>query len=296
MKKILTTLTLITLTACSFNSQAAAYNESNWYVTVDVEQIKSKVLPLLPTSNKNDVNFSFQDDVPEEIQQITLYGHSEAKDDLSIAISGDFAAFSMNEHIAELMVRVDEGSPISLSDTNGYNGRNIEHYIISDEDKSKSFYSAKISSELLVLSFEKSEIENWIDNKYDTNELHNTGLITMLVNIESAMAHMGADLQSNSKPFNSAVFQKVTQFSASVYESGENLAIDSALSTADEATAKQLEQVINGLIAMNALSNLDEKKPLLSALLSSLNITNQGNDLLISAEFALSLLPEINID
>lgn len=294
MKKILLTITL--LISLPFNSHAVAYNEANWYVTVDVLQLKTKVLPLLPKSNTNDSNFSIKDNVPDEVQQITFYGHSETKNDLSVAITGDFTTFSLDQYITALMYQVEDESPIKLTQTYGYNGHNIDQYMISDNDKNKSFFSSKINSNLVLLSFDKSEVENWIDDKYDSNELKNSGLVSVLVNIESAMAHMGADLKSNKRPFDSAVFQKITQFSASVYESGDNLAIESALSTADEATAKQLEQVINGLIAMNALSNLDHDNPLLSALMSNLTISNQGKDLLLSSEFAFSLIPEIDMD
>ncbi len=296
MKKTLIMISLLLLITAVFNVQASKYDQANWYVTVDVEQFKAKVLPLLPKSSKNDANFSIKDNLPDEIQQFTFYGNSEVENDMSIAISGDFAAFSLNEYITELMYTIDEESPVSLSETSGYNGHNIEHYTISDHDKNKSFFSTKVSSDLVVLSFEKAEVQNWIDDKYDSNELHHSGLVSVLVNIESAMAHMGADLKSNKKAFNSAVFQKITQFSASVIDAGDNLAIESALSTADEATAKQLEQVLNGLIAMNALSDLGNENPLLSAVVSSLSISNQGSELLLSTEFALSLIPQIDVD
>ncbi len=296
MKKILFTISL--LISLSFNSQAVAYDQANWYVTVDVSQVRNKIVPLLSQNKNAHIQTSINKHLPQEVQQISVYGHSEAENDLSLVVSGDFITFEVNEYINSLMylVEAEKDFNVALFNTNIYNGRSIEQYKATGKNDSKSFYSAKVNDNLIVLSMDENEMKNWIDNKYNSNELKNSGLVSVLVNIESAMAHMGADLSSNKNSFNSAVFQKITQFSASVIEAGENLVIESALSTADEATAKQLEQVLNGLIAMNALSNLDNDNPVLSALVSGLTISNQGNELLLSTEFAINLISEINID
>ena len=298
MKKTLTTLTLTVLFVWSAASQATAYDEANWYVSIDVQQVREKIVPLLPTDGDAKYEFSLEQHIPKEVQQITLYGHSEAEDDLSMAINGDFTSFSLNEHLIGLMNQVDADEEISLTlyNTENYAGSVVEQYTISGDDKSKSFYSAVIDGQTLVLSFAEQEVKNWIDNRYATHTLRSSGLVSLLVNTESAMAHMGADLKNTQKSFNSAVFQKITQFSASVYESGDSLTIESALATADEATAKQLEQVINGLVAMNALSNLDQDKPALNALASALVISQQGQDLLITTALPYALLPELDID
>ncbi len=296
MKKILFTTTL--LFSWAFNSQAVSYDEANWYVTVDVNQVRNNIVPLLPERDQSDHEFSFNEHLPQEVEQLSVYGHSEVENDLSLVINGQFAQFEINDYINSLLYMVDdkEGFDMVLFDTESHNGRLIEQYKATGENKSKSFYSTKVNDELIVLTLDINEAKNWIDNKYNSNELKHAGLISVLVNIESAMAHMGADLKSNRTSFNSAVFQKITQFSASVFQSGENLAIESALSTADTATAKQLEQVLNGLVAMNALSNLDNDNPFLSALAANLDISNQGNDLLLSSEFAMSLIPDMQID
>lgn len=298
MKKTLSTLTLTVLFVWSTASQATAYDEANWYVSIDVQQVREKIVPLLPKEASANNDFPVEQHIPQEVQQITLYGHSEAEDDLSVAINGDFTSFSLNEYLIGLMNQVDADEDISLTlyNTEAYGGSVVEQYTVSGDGESKSFYSAVINGQTLVLSFEEQEIKNWIDDRYATHSLRSSGLVSLLVNIESAMAYMGADLKNTRNSFNSAVFQKITQFSASVYETGDSLSIESALTTADEATAKQLEQVINGLVAMNALSNLDQDKPALNALASALEISQQGNDLLITTALPYALLPELDID
>ncbi len=298
MKKTLTTLILTLMLACTISAQASPYDQANWYFTLDLEQVRNKIVPLIAERNEAKTQFQMSQHLPTEVMQITAYGHSEAEDDLSVILNGDFSGFNVNDYINNLMLVLEASEEVSMGlfDSYDYKGALIEQYQVSGKNESKSFYSAKISSQMIVLSFEESEVKNWVNSKYNSYDVNQSGMVSLLINIESAMAHMGADLNSNSKPFNSAVFQKITQFSASLYESSDNLIIDSALSTADEATAQQLEQVINGLIAMNALSNLDEKKPVLSAVLAGLKISNQGSDLLISTQFALSLVSQMDIN
>ena len=298
MKKAFVVVSLMVLFAWVVESRAASYAEANWYVTIDVDQVRSTILPVLSQNKSVDAEFAMQKHSPQGLEQISVYGHSEDKEDLSFVVSGEFNTFEVSEYINSLMflLETEEAFDVVLFDSVNHNSRVIEEYRISGKSKTKSFYSAKVNDGLIVLSLDQNEVKRWVDNKYNANELQNSGLISVLINIESAMAHMGADLNSHKGSFNSTVFKKINQFSASVFESGNNITIESALSTADEATAQQLEQVLNGLIAMNALSNLDDKNPLLSALASGLTISNQGNELLLSSEIALSLIAEIDLD
>ena len=298
MKKTLTFILISGLFLISINSQATPYDQANWYFTVDVDQVRSKIVPLIPEHKEAQQDVSIQDVVPTEVKHITAYGHSEQEDDLTLYISGDFSSLTINEYITGLMYLVEDKGDFSVGVAQSYthNGVLIEEYEIKADSKSKSFFTTQLDASTVVFSVAEAEVKNWIDGAYAGYDLSSSGMVSVLVNIESALAHMGADLKTNSKSFNSAVFKKITQFSASVYESGENLNLDAALSTADEATAKQLEQVVNGLIAMNALSNMNEEKPVLAEIMSALTISNQGKDLLISTGFAMSLIPEIDFD
>ncbi len=300
MKKTITTLFLtLTLTlAWSINAQATAYDEANWYFSVDIEQVRSKIMPLIPKHKDAHTDFSINEHLPTEVHYVTAYGHSEAEDDLSLVLKGDFSSFTLNDFINDLMYLVEEDKDVNIALFNTYtvNGQVVEEFRVEGGKENKSFFSSKLDNQTIVVSLDEAEVKNWANDDYSGHDLNSSGMVSLLVNIESAMAHMGADLSSNSKPFNSEVFKKITQFSASLYESEQNINIDAALSTADDATAKQLEQVINGLIAMNALSNMNEDKPVLAALLSGLVISNQGNDLLISSFFPMNMIKELDID
>lgn len=295
MKKIILIISLFLV--LPYDSEAKPFNESNWYATVDVVQFKNKVMPMLVQFSSGKNNFTFKDTFPDEFKRITLYGHSEFKNDVSAVITGDFNAFSVTNYIIEKLHTVDGDSTISLNEVTKYNGINISSYSDLKKNEEKSFYSAKLNSNLVVASFDQEEVRNWIDHKYDINKIQVSGLISLLLNTESDIAHIGADLKSNSSPFNSTLFQKINQISANVYESSsEDLTVEAALSTADEAMTKQLEQVVNGLIAMNALSNSGKNNQTLAKVLSGLQINNDGNELLISVEVPYNLFSKAELD
>ncbi|MEZ5471378.1 MAG: hypothetical protein R3E90_06330 [Marinicella sp.] len=296
MKK---TLMILTLSFFSFGSQASNYDEANWYLSIDVEQIKNTILPLMPQKESQGKNkISFKDNLPSELKKLTMYGHSEQEDDLTVIATGDFSTFSLNDYIVNLMYQVNGESPVSLQDTQTYQGTAINHFVVAEGRKNAEFYNAKLDNNHMIISLTEQEVKNWVDQRYSLSDIYQSDLVSLLVNVESAMAKMGTDLSKNSQPFNSAMFQKINQFSASMYEaaSGDALSFEAALATSDEATAKQLQQVLNGLVAMNALSNMEENKPALSAMMSALTIDLQGSDLLISTSLAYSLIPQFDID
>lgn len=296
MKKVMLLFTLFVMSIQLGN--ATGYDEANWFATIDVEQVRTKIIPLLPENKHANVKFNLDEQLPDGLVKLTLYGHSEQEDDLGLVAMGDFTDFDLHEYVNSLMYLVEplEAVTFSLVSAEYHAGHMIQHFSFSEGENAKSLYSAKLNDELIVISVEQDEVKQWANGAYNDFQVEQSGLVSLSVNIESAMAHMGADLSSNEGPFNSVVVSKIKQFSASIYDVGEGLSIEGALGTADEATAKQLEQVVNGLIAMNALSNLDQKNPIVAALVASLAIINQGNELIISTELPYSLIPVMAID
>lgn len=295
MKKTLTLMTLLLVS--TFRSQASSYDEANWYLSVDVAQIKEKVLPLLPKETQPQDDFSLRDHLPQEVQKITLYGHTEKEDDVSVVLTGDFAAFSLNQYITDTVLQFKDESPITLTESIAHGGTVIDRFTADPKHGGDvEFFSARLNNQMLVISLDQSEVKNWIDQRYNPAELYQSDLISLLVNVESAMGKLGVDLSDHKRPFQSEMFTKVTQFSAAAYESGADLSIDLVLSTSDDATATQLVQVAQGLVAMNALSGATQEKPVLTTLLNGINISQQGTDLLVTTSVPFSLLPQINVD
>lgn len=300
MKKLTTLLAIVFV---SNFTHASNYDQANWYVSLDVEQFKSSVLPKLPIKVDSDAKFSIEGNIPDEVHKITVYGNSEKQNDASFVLSGNFSGFSLNEYIIDTMYKVTDESLISLFNTQNYNGSQINHFKIAPKEHpdvkhsiKKSFFSAKINNDLMAISFDQDEVKNWIDENYNANELYKSNLVSILVDVEKATAHMGADLKTNNRHFNSAVFQKVHQVSASVSELTDAFSLTAALKSADEDTAKQLKVLADGLVAMNALSGMSDEEPLMGAVIEALKIEVHNNELLINIEIPFGLIPEIEVD
>ncbi len=241
--------------ANTFSAHADGFNDATWYVSIDVEQARSTLIPRLSARSKNHNDFEFNKLIPQGVTHITLYGQSDESSTLTKVMSGDLADFSVLSFVEGLEEQAGEDAKLSLLESSKNNGYVIEHYVISGDEKNKSFYTVKLNDNTVVTSFNREEVVNWSNNKYNTSGLHQTGLVTVQVNIASAMMHMGADIDQGAEPFQSHMFKKIKQVSASLAEDQDDLLIEVALVTEDDAAAKQVNAVVNGLVAMNALSD-----------------------------------------
>lgn len=297
MKTLIKHFSLIIMAiACSITSHAGGYDNASWYVSIDVDQARQKLIPHLSERSKANNDFEFTQLIPQGVSHITMYGESNESSTLTQVLSGDLHGFSVLNFINELEKQAGEDAKVSLVERTKHNGQTIEHFVIGAEQKEKAFYTTLINDQTLVASFSKDEVINWANNNYKSLGLHQTGLVTVHVKIESAMMHMGADIDQGSKPFQSHMFKKIDQVSASLLEDQDDLLFEIALVTADDATAKQVNAVINGLVAMNALSDATTENKALSALLNNLNIDSKGNHVMILSHLPMALLAEIDFD
>lgn len=293
MKKLMYIMSLLLL---SLSVQAANFNESNWYLTIDVTQIRDRIIPLLPNIKKANKHLKIDALVPDSVGQITLYGLSNQDNDVTAVFQGQFDQFSIPDYVSQLMVAANEYDTLVVNANKAYKGRVIEHISATDPDDDFSVYASVVNNRMMVVSFDQTEVKNWIDQHYSDHTFIPNGLITLLVNVESAMAHMGADLSDNHGNFKSTVFQKINRISGSIIDDGANLLIEAAFGTRDEATAKQVEQVVNGLVAINALSNQAAESPILAAVIQKLQVINQGKDLVFSTSIPFDLAIEAMVD
>lgn len=305
MKKNITIILVACLISCT--SFAASYDKSNWFLSVDINQLKTKVLPNLPVSSNNDSQFLLQENIPDGVQSITAYGNSEEHGETSVVIAGQLENLTLIDFIETTFNNLKESKgakekfPLKIESSSSYQGVSINKFafsegIVAENLEDKVFYNAKMDDEFMIISKDKSEVQRWIDQVYNLNDLYKNELISASFNLENALAQLGTDLKSNHNMFNSAMFQKVTQISATVHELNNVLELNSSLKATDSETVKQLQMIVNGLLAMNALSDIGQDEPLISAVMSKLLIEANGNELLLSTEIPLNLIPEIEID
>ncbi len=282
--KPFTSFLFAVLILLSFQS-AAGLNDATWYVSVDVDQIENnEIYKFFEAKVKSSETDDFVK-IPDEISYISLYGNAKGAEDATAVIHGDFSQFSISEHLLELLYTHESDAADMIEEsTVNYKNNEIKSLKVDEghSGDAKEVFFSKVNSGLTVISFQLDEVKNWLDNNYDNHEINQGSLFSVVVDVQSALAHMGMNIDSNNHMMQSEIFQKVAQVSASASEVNSDMVLDVALSTNDEATAVQIEQIINGLVAMNNLSGANDKNELHATFMQNLNINRNGNDILMS--------------
>ena len=286
--KIILILCVLSL-SCITN--ASSIDEASWYLSLDVNRIKdNEVFKALSIDN-------VRENLPKEISHIVLYGDSKGSEDATAVLTGDFSRFSLADYILDLAS--SKNAPVKITETRS----NYHNYIIStlkasssenSEHRNKQAYFSKINDQLYIVGFKLDEIKKWIDNSYSTLDINKGSLFSVVVNVESALAHMGINLEDNSHHMmQSKIFQNVLQASASVTEVNEDMEIELALNTADDKTATQIEQILTGLIAMNNLSGNNERNELHTLLMQNLQVQRVGANIFVSTFAAIAAIKDM---
>lgn len=283
------TLLCTLLIVFSFQS-LANINDANWYVSIDIDQIESneifKALDMKSDKSSDDFFLNLEK-IPDEISYISFYGDAKRAQDATAIIQGDFSDFSINEYVLNFLYTQDDISQLIKESTLKYKGNEIQVLKIMDydgqpDDSPKKAYFAKVNNGLSVISFQLDEIYDWLNHDYDNHDFTKGSLFSVVVDVQSALAHMGINIDENDHMMQSQIFQKVTQASASLSEVNNDMLIEIALTATDETTATQVELVINGLIAMSGLSGVTAENEIQSKLLANLKVERDGNNILIN--------------
>ena len=291
MKKLC--IVLVFLVASSV--QATNFDQANWYLSADIAKIKDRFMPHIIKNKAANKSLKMTALIPEAMTQITLYGQTNQDDDVTAVIRGQFNQFSVSDYIAKLNLLSDKGDELTVDSSLDYKGTTIEH-IQSKEDDQVSIYASTLNPQLMVVGFDLAEVKNWINGRYAESDVIPGGMITLLVNVDAAVAHMGADLSKDNGGFKSTVFQKINHLSASMIDDVSSLTVEAALGTRDEATAQQVQQVINGLVAMNALSSQTDRSEAWMTMMQQLSVVKKGKDLILSTSIPFDIAIEAMVD
>ncbi len=302
IKNLIKSTVLSATVFLSFNALAVDMNAASWYLNVDVNSIKQGPLKSILDHKDEDfnkvVNIFMGKEFHDQINQVTLYGDTEGFEDFSILIQGDFSENAKHQFFNHSNIKLDESVEV-------YNNSRIRKWSINsntkiigmeeeakfDEDSNLELYLTEITPNLIMVSRDLSDTKNWLSNKYDINDINQNGLFSVIVNLQEALAHGGMKIEDGNMDFHSQVLKKVSQLSFSVIEDGANYILEAALTSEDDATAVQVEQVINGLIALNGLSNVSDN-PLHEQLMGNLNIDRDGLNIIISSSVSSDLIVE----
>lgn len=268
-------------------ANAQGIKDATWYLTMDVEELLNNQLINALKGQE------LKEKIPEQVTSITVYGDATGSENATVVLTGDFSNFSVAEHLLDLIEHEDGGDHHVEESYITHNQQRITVLSVKDDDHQefKKGYFAEIDANKSVASLQLSEVKNWIDHVYDELEINKGSLFSVVVDIESALAHMGMNLDDNAHMMHSQIFKKVDQISASLSETDNNLILEVGLTANDEASASLIVQVINGLIAMNNLSNANERNEIHALFMQNLSIEKNGNDVLLTTYLPMN---EIN--
>lgn len=284
----------------SFQS-SAGISDASWYISVDIQQVYStEIYKLIPADKYGTA--------PKNISHVTLYGDSTGIENATAIFQGDFTNESLSESVLDNMYTVNGVSQLTKEKEFNYKNKLIEvmefekkynfkgkYKLKQKEVDKKTFYFSQIDNNLGVLSFDVNEVKNWIDNKYDGVDIKHESLFSVVVDVQSALAHMGMNIDKNSHMMQSEIFQKVVQVSASITEVNNEIVIDVALNTTDEETAVQIEQVINGLVAMNNLSGANDKNELHAIFMQNLMVERNADNISINSYAPIADIKKVKV-
>ena len=292
----------------SINSQAVEVSSADWTLSVNLNAIKASPLAAIidEKHGKDDdalelMAHVFGPDFADQINEIHLYGAVGGQDDFSVLVQGDFTSESRAAFFAHDNLRIDSRD-ISFGNhtiqeweinenTAIINFDGAEH--IADADKELTLYVAEVGSDLIMLSRDLNDVQSWLSGHNSYNDFSQNGIFSMIVNVQEALARGGMKMGGHHGAFQSDLMKKLSQVSFSMIEDGDNMLIEAALSAKDQETTAQIQQVLNGLIALNALSNKNIDNDFGASLLSNLKIENNGDHIIVSSFAPFALIEEI---
>ncbi len=273
------------------NANAQGVKDATWYLTMDVEELlKNQLINALKGEE-------IEAKIPEQVKSITVYGDARGTENATLVMTGNFSGFSLADHLLGL-IEQEDGSKHHVEESYiTHNEQRITVLSVKDDDHQpfKKGYFAEIDAQRSVASLQLSEVKNWIDHVYDDLQINQGSLFSVVVDIESALAHMGINLDDHGHMMHSQIFKKVAQVSASLSETDDNVVLEVALTANDEASATLIEQVINGLIAMNNLSNANERNEIHALFMQNLSIEKNGNNVLLNTYLPMDEINQMEL-
>lgn len=287
---------------------ADAVNKTNadWYLHLDIKAIEHGSLKDLieHKTQDNDVDkilvMAIGEHLKEELEKITVYGTHTGLNDFTLMMQGDFSDKARKDFQQKMADGKNHGTEIVAGNTlhswvfDGYHSADGELNIeVDDDDKPLQLYAAELGGKAIVVSRDKNEVKSWMEGQYSINELDRDGVFEVVVNLQNALAHGGFKFGKGKVDlgFDSSVMQKVSQFSFSVAQNKKTTDIEVGLVTKDKQIALQLKNIVNGLIALQAIAgDMDED---IQAFTKNLSIEAQGVNVILKSSIETSEIKKL---
>ena len=241
----------------------ANYKPLFWGVEIDLKKMRQKniasTLKLIPIIDK----FSIVDyeKIPKEIAILQMsqgYKHNEI---LTTIIHGDFNDFSATAFFDKFLARKYESDKFSVENKFKILGGTVSVHTVRNTQKKygqkiKKIYIGRLKN-LIVFSHDLQEVKHWFSEPNApliiSNEKVNNNVFLQF------FLKGGFDLDSqkhlkNQRAYESNIFRKAKNIHLIISESNNELFIGALISAKNNKVAKNIAQVLDGIVAVNSLS------------------------------------------
>lgn len=303
-------------------SNAFAINMSNagWYLHLDAKQIQNGPMASIIKNEEKDVE-EFIDMVlghefRKQIDQLTVYGDQAGYQDFTILLQGDFSKeakttlFSKFELGKDYSTQKVSGTVVHQWKFDGIDSEKMDQKAATENgnknkngkapkieinfdkgEKPLQLYAAEISKNLIIVSHDFDEVKQWLKGAYSAKQLKRDGIFSVVVHLDRSLAHGGMNFgpENIDLGFDSKIMKKVDQVSFSVTDVKEVFHLEVGLVGKDEKVAKQIKDLVNGLLALRAMAG-DEIDNEAKALIDNLKIEMDGVNILLTSSIDKSEL------
>ncbi len=283
---------------------ADAVNKTNadWYLHMNIKAIKNGPLKELIQQRTADnnvdkiLNTIFGKNIKDELEKFTIYGAHTGFKDFTLILQGDFSDKARKDFLSKMKAGKNHstkkiaGQKLHHWSFDGYQSGDGDDFNINVADKPIELFATELNHRAFVISRDENEIKAWLNGKYNLQEFDRKGVFEVVVNLQNTLAHGGFNFgkEQIDLGFDSSVMKKVLQFSFSVSDRGENTAIEIGLVTKDKQIANQLKNIVNGLIALQAMvGDMDED---IKAFVNNLSIEVKGVNVLLKSSISTAEL------
>jgi hypothetical protein len=256
-----------------YNSEQYGYLKkyATWYIDLNIDQLrKNKLLNMLNGYNlifSENVEFDFDNDLPNEIENIWFYGnHLKRSGDVNLFFAGSFSDATILNFINNKIYTINNIPQLKQIESKSYYGHEIFVFEIKDSDLNKNNrYASRLKDGSFVFNNNLQKLRYLIqntkpyNNNRDPQESNSNDETIMVMNLNNEIALESASLNSDKEDYiiQSQLFNKAKNILIIASMNESSLIINCTISTKSDEIASQLEKIINGITAVKSLKQED---------------------------------------
>lgn len=290
---------------------------ATWYVHINLESLRGFANGTLDIQAEldeafEDIREDLHIDLSRELHAITVFGERLEPKNGTLVAHGDFSINTQRSLLDKFHLgRV--GQVVNHRGADIYQFRFTEEvvkqiaedhgkYIDADDididmDDEGPFFSSFVDNRALVLSRSQEQVERFIDSNGRLGaNLRNDTVVLAVIDARSAMVQGGVDIDGAGigDLADTPMLNQVDQIAFLLADQNGDAAINVEMITRDEQTARQIRDVVGGLIALKSM--MAEEEPQLAELMRDVRVDSNGSKVELSLLISSQTLSDLADD